>query len=434
MWTVLAGMFLRRASRNRMDCDRNEGRFAESVLRLSGQGVDDWPDGEELTVPCSETCCNLLRRGGTAQIQGAITDMVAQLVRGKSLECARFRGFIVVAVDGVEQEVTRRTGRADETETRFQLEAKVVAPNGLALSLMTERVKPHATENGKRDCEIKAFRRLAARLKRAFPRLPVCIVGDALYACSPVMRICRANGWKFVLTFREGRSPDAYEMACDSMEVSKGCCGPLVARGVNQCKIEAGVVAWTGGVKFTTQSEGEEFNVVACEETKGGAYRGMFATNYDVDCADVASEVVGLRARARVLQPLAVQQELLPAHAAREQPLADVQRLRRPEAGRGLQENGPVRVGGAPFQGLPRNRHHGRIRLDAPQVRAAHEHLTRQDGHVLLNAVPACLRLCGGKGAACLESRLLRGNGMKTRSQMMRQARRSRGGHIIWNP
>ncbi len=269
-------MFLRRASRNRMDCDRNEGRFAESVLRLSGQGVDDWPDGEELTVPCSETCCNLLRRGG----------------RGKSLERARFRGFIVVAVDGVEQEVTRRTGRADETETRFQLEAKVVAPNGLALSLMTERVKPHATENGKRDCEIKAFRRLAARLKRAFPRLPVCIVGDALYACSPVMRICRANGWKFVLTFREGRSPDAYEMACDSMEVSKGCCGPLVARGVNQCKIETGVVAWTGGVKFTTQSEGEEFNVVACEETKGGAYRGMFATNYDVDCADVASEVV----------------------------------------------------------------------------------------------------------------------------------------------
>jgi len=35
-------------------------------------------------------------------------------------------------------------------------------------------------------------------------------------------------------------------------------------------------------VKFTTQSEGEEFNVVACEETKGGTYRGMFATNYDV--------------------------------------------------------------------------------------------------------------------------------------------------------
>ena len=41
-------MFLRRASRNRMDCDRNEGHFAESVLRLSGQGIGDWPDGEAL--------------------------------------------------------------------------------------------------------------------------------------------------------------------------------------------------------------------------------------------------------------------------------------------------------------------------------------------------------------------------------------------------
>lgn len=285
-------MFFRKASRNRMDCDRNDGRLAESVLRLSGQGVDDWPDGEGLTTPCSETCCNLLRRGGTAQIQGAITDMVASLVHGKSLECARFGGYLAVAVDGVEQEVARPTKSVPTTETRHQLEAKVIAPNGLALSLMSERVKPHTTENGKRDCEIRAFRRLAHRLKKAFPRLPVCIVGDALYACAPVMRICRGNGWKFILTFKEGRSPDAYALACDLMQFTKGRCGPLVARGKGRRKVETGVVAWTGGVKFTTQSEGEEYDVVACEETKGGTYRGMFATNFGVDRADVASGVV----------------------------------------------------------------------------------------------------------------------------------------------
>ena len=59
-----------------------------------------------------------------------------------------------------------------------------------------------------------------------------------------------------------------------------------------QRKVESGVVAWTAGVRFTAQSEGDEFNVVACEESRGGAYRGMFATNYDADCAEVASEVV----------------------------------------------------------------------------------------------------------------------------------------------
>ena len=40
------------------------------------------------------------------------------------------------------------------------------------------------------------------------------------------------------------------------MEVSKGQCGTLVVRGKNQRKIDSGVVAWTGGVKFTTQKDG----------------------------------------------------------------------------------------------------------------------------------------------------------------------------------
>ena len=275
-----------------MDCDRNEGEYAESILRLSGQGVGDWPDGEPLTTPCSETCCNLFRHGGTAQIQGAITEVVASLIRGKSLECARHRGHVCIAVDGVEQEVTRVAQGSPTKETRFQLEAKVIAPNGLALSVMTERVRPHVTETGKRDCELNAFKRLAKRLRKAFPRLPVCIVGDALYACAPVMRICRGYGWKFILTFREGRSPGAYEMACDSMQMSKGQCGELTVRGENERRVAIGLVAWTGGVKFTTQADGEEFNVVACEETKGGTYRGMFATNYDAMDADRASEIV----------------------------------------------------------------------------------------------------------------------------------------------
>ena len=87
------------------------------------------------------------------------------------------------------------------------------------------------------------------------------------------------------------------------MEVSKGQCGTLVVRGKNQRKIDSGVVAWMGGVKFTTQKDGEEFNVVACEEhekrkaddgseTEKPGYHGMFATNFDISEHEVASEVV----------------------------------------------------------------------------------------------------------------------------------------------
>jgi hypothetical protein len=60
--------------------------------------------------------------------------------------------------------------------------------------------------------------------------------------------------------------------------------------------------------------------------------------------------------------------------------------------------------------------------------------LTRQDGHVLLNAVSACLRLGGGKGAACRKSRLWSRASMKTRFQMKRQLRQTVAGAFIWNP
>ena len=42
--------------------------------------------------------------------------------------------------------------------------------------------------------------------------------------------------------------------------------------------------------------------------------------------------------------------------------------------------------------------------------------MTLQDGHVLHNAGSTSLRCGGGKGAACLESRLLECCGMKTGS------------------
>jgi hypothetical protein len=54
------------------------------------------------------------------------------------------------------------------------------------------------------DGETKAFKRLAKELKRKHPRLPICILGDSLYASEPVFKICDENGWKFLIRFKEG--------------------------------------------------------------------------------------------------------------------------------------------------------------------------------------------------------------------------------------
>src|SRR5699024_9838255 len=57
----------------------------------------------------------------------------------------------------------------------------------------------------KQDCELKAFYRLAEKLKETFKRLPICILGDSLYACEGVFQLCEQYRWKYILRFKEGR-------------------------------------------------------------------------------------------------------------------------------------------------------------------------------------------------------------------------------------
>ncbi|HEY5557439.1 hypothetical protein [Acetobacterium sp.] len=47
----------------------------------------------------------------------------------------------------------------------------------------------------KQDCERKAFKRLAEKIKESYPRLPICILDDSLYACAPIIQICEENKW-----------------------------------------------------------------------------------------------------------------------------------------------------------------------------------------------------------------------------------------------
>ena len=76
------------------------------------------------------------------------------------------------------------------------LEAKLVTPIGFAslsvhtVSPMTEFIE-NPGENPKQDCELKAFYRLAKRLKRRFPRLPIYLLLDGLFAGGPTFSICR---------------------------------------------------------------------------------------------------------------------------------------------------------------------------------------------------------------------------------------------------
>lgn len=68
-----------------------------------------------------------------------------------------------------------------------------------------------SAEQYKQDCEIKAFRRLAEKIIKRYPRLPILLLGDSLYASEPVMEICKDYGWGYLLRFKDGSIPSIAE-------------------------------------------------------------------------------------------------------------------------------------------------------------------------------------------------------------------------------
>jgi len=46
----------------------------------------------------------------------------------------------------------------------------------------------------KPDCEIQAFKRLARKIKKDYPRLKIIVGADALYAKKTITDICKENG------------------------------------------------------------------------------------------------------------------------------------------------------------------------------------------------------------------------------------------------
>ncbi len=84
------------------------------------------------------------------------------------------------------------------------LEAKLVVGD-MVFSIGSEFIENESEDVTKQDCELKAFHRLAKKIKQTFKRLPICILGDSLYACESVFSLCDDYKWKYLCRFKEGR-------------------------------------------------------------------------------------------------------------------------------------------------------------------------------------------------------------------------------------
>ena len=281
-WTVILGFFLHLRSRNQMDMARNTRACSKTVFKLSGQPYDD--DDPELHTACSQTCRNFLAQVGTAALERVLVQLVRYLIRSKWFRDATLWGCLCVAVDGTLCERKRGSGLSDRERRRYALEARIITPWGWDIPLLTEAVEAYDGEKEKQDCEYRAFERLAARLRKLFPRQAFCIVGDSLYCSHPVMDICRRNKWEFILTFKEGAMPKVYK-AVQSAKLRVGGFDWAKAKDASGAEKTVGVFSWVDAMECAYDlGEGEDFRVVSFSgwdaSECGGRYAGSFATSF----------------------------------------------------------------------------------------------------------------------------------------------------------
>jgi hypothetical protein len=221
---MLLTFLLRGGSRNAFDGDRNTGQMPANVAQLCGRVWDEARLGARRTVTCSGNAVYHASRVAVYAVAEIPLLMTHRLMQMRLLDGGRLFGrWWLIAVDGTLRDRGIDT-EAGEARHRYILAASLVGPFGLSFPLMSEFMDMRDPVREKEDCELNAFRRLAERLRAAFPRLPICLLVDGLYPVRPIFDTCAAYGWKFIATLREGRQPLAYGEAVQTMMMSPSNC------------------------------------------------------------------------------------------------------------------------------------------------------------------------------------------------------------------
>jgi hypothetical protein len=268
VYGILAFVFQissRREANRQMDCPI----FFENVKNM-------FPELE--TLPHADTLERFLEKIEVDAIQESLMELFEKLVRKKKFRNRLLDGRYLIAMDGTqkfyrnekwaEECLERHVGSEQKTLQYYVyvLESVLILDNGVTLPFMSEILqnKEYKGEKGKQDCERRAFYRLAEKIKKRFPRLKIAVVLDGLYACGPVIRVCRDNGWDFMIVLKDESLKEVWKEALALMKLEPG----------NSIKCQWGdreqVYHWAGDIEYQYGENGrfkEVLHVVICEES-----------------------------------------------------------------------------------------------------------------------------------------------------------------------
>ena len=211
-----------------------------------------------------------------------------RLLRMKVFEATRVLGHVPLITDGTGHLVfgqrhcdrCLRQRHANHTCYLHQvLEAKFVGPAGLVSSAGSAFIENEPdweklpAEQRKQQCELKAMDALAPALKRDYPQLQICWLGDALWACGRAFALAEKNGWAFVFTFKEGRLPALWREFQSLLK--------LVPQQVVRVELPDGTkqeYRWVNELDYEDSDQRRwKLNALQCQETPPGGTPKLFA-------------------------------------------------------------------------------------------------------------------------------------------------------------
>ena len=212
----LMGLMCEIKSMQGMTRELNTKETIENIAKICGLKLDE--------IPHCDTINDVFEKVKVEDIEKIRKYMIAKLIRGKIIQKYKIREkYYHVIVDGtglatsrkkynencIEKNKIDKKGKEYKEYSTYVLEAKLVVGE-MVFSIGSEFVENVNEDTTKQDCEIKAFKRLAEKIKKEYPKLKILISGDALYANKPVMDICKKNGWKYIIRFKEGAIRSLY--------------------------------------------------------------------------------------------------------------------------------------------------------------------------------------------------------------------------------
>ena len=213
----LMGLMCEMKSMQGMTRDLNTEEAISNISQICGLELEE--------IPHCDTINDVFEKVKVEEIEEIRKYMINRMIRGKIIQKYKVRDkYYHIIVDGtglatsrnkynencIIKNKTDKNGKEYQEYSTYVLEAKLVVGE-MVFSIGSEFVENIDGNETKQDCEIKAFKRLAKRIKDQYPKLKILISGDALYACKPVIDICKENGWKYIIRFKEGAIPSLYK-------------------------------------------------------------------------------------------------------------------------------------------------------------------------------------------------------------------------------